>query len=213
MISFHVAVCCSFAALLGLTIYVGRLVQFCDKRSSFGILIDSRQRFSLNRLQVVIWTLLVLSTMLGLLFSELATSTNFSTSLSKITSIPPGILGLLGISAASTVVAGAVKENKNLTRTALIAAGADFRKQNRLPVSGACVTSASQIILEEEGASADKTISITKFQNLIFTLVLAVIYVAMTWQEGGYPEFDSQITWLIGVSHAGYVGGKVPNRV
>lgn len=34
-----------------------------------------------------------------------------------------------------------------------------------------------------------------------------------TWKAENYPQVDEQILWLLGISHASYVGGKVPNKV
>ena len=70
----------------------------------------------------------------------------------------------------------------------------------------------AQVVLEEEGARANKIVNVTKFQNFIFTLALAVVYVVLTWKARGYPTFDEQVIWLIGISHATYVAGKVPAK-
>ena len=59
---------------------------------------------------------------------------------------------------------------------------------------------------------AGKVISITKYQNFIFTLVILAYYVGAAIQAGGLPALPKEVVWLIGISHAGYVGGKVPNR-
>jgi hypothetical protein len=70
----------------------------------------------------------------------------------------------------------------------------------------------SQIWLEEEGDGADQVISITKYQNFIFTLVVIAFYIVAAWRLGGLPELPESIVWLIGISHAGYVGGKIPDK-
>ncbi len=69
----------------------------------------------------------------------------------------------------------------------------------------------AQLFLEEEGREADQVVSITKFQNFVFTLVVAFAYVVLTIKAQDYPVLPQQVLWLIGISHAGYVAGKVPN--
>ena len=37
-------------------------------------------------------------------------------------------------------------------------------------------------------------------------------YLVLAGKVGGFPALPESVVWLIGVSHAGYVGGKVPNK-
>ena len=69
----------------------------------------------------------------------------------------------------------------------------------------------AQIWMEEEGDLAEQVISITKFQNFVITLAIAGVYVAMTWIQNAMPDLPDNIVALIGISHAGYVGGKMPS--
>ncbi len=52
----------------------------------------------------------------------------------------------------------------------------------------------------------------TKFQNLVFTLFLGIAFLVMALEGRSFPEIPQEALWLLGVSHAGYVGGKMPNR-
>jgi hypothetical protein len=101
----------------------------------------------------------------------------------------------MGISAGSAVLATGVKGIKNLGK-----------------VSPTTSSNFSQIWLEEEGGNADKVVNITKFQNFIFTPVILGVYVTMTWQNGTLPPLPDNVVWLIGISHVGYVGGKIPDK-
>ena len=182
--------------------------------SPLGLLVDHRGRMSLNRFQIVLWTMLVMSTFLALLLMVLTgdagTSAQLAEQIKKVTAIPPTLLGLMGVSAASVTMAGAVKDSKNTQRSSLVAGsgptfgtgivGLKFRR------------SWMQMIFEEEGQDADKVISITKFQNLIITLSIAAVYVAAVLNTQTYPVFDEHTVYLIGISHAGYVGGKIPDK-
>jgi hypothetical protein len=200
--------------LLAFAAWAGKKSQF---NSFLGILIDVRERYSLNRFQLVMWTLLILSSFLGLLFGpflEWLTGTVTLTKalqegLPKAFNIGKELLGLLGISVTSATIAGAVKDNKNLTRPESISGGGRFAAASNAP---SVPPRLLQIILEEEGQGANKIISVSKFQNFIFTVALGVVYIALTATTGKYPVFDQQILWLIGISHAGYVGGKIPDK-
>src|SRR5262249_35289596 len=77
----------------------------------------------------------------------------------------------------------------------------------------------SQVFMQEEGAQIDQVIDVAKFQNFILTLALGITYVVLLWQlpKPGYPNLDlpqgqGNILWLLGISHAGYLGGKLPTK-
>lgn len=70
-----------------------------------GILIDSRGRFSLTHLQVVAWTILILSAFVATLIAS-----NFDVSKAKLST---DLLGLMGIAAGSAVLSTAVKAVKD----------------------------------------------------------------------------------------------------
>jgi len=189
----------SLLALLALARWVGRQTG----QGTLGILIDGRGRYSLTHFQVVLWTIVILSSVLGVLISQ-----GFNP---KAVQFPPELLGLMGISAGSGVLATGVKGSKDAPGSrANVARTGPFTLSN-----GTTTTIAArfaQIWLEEEGDQADKVISITKYQNFIFTLVILGFYVTAAWKSGGLPELPERIVWLIGISHAGYVGGKVPDK-
>jgi hypothetical protein len=177
------------------------------KRGLLGILIDDRGRYSLNHLQIVMWTMLILSTLIALFLS-----TGFS---DRAFSIPQTLVLLMGISATSAVTSGAIKSSKDVRKAAVQVDGL-------LPsaAGGPEKTPAhpAQVVLEEEGPLIDKVVDVTKFQNFIFTLVLGAVYVVLLFQPAngapGYPNFDAHpnLLWLLGVSHAGYLAGKLPDK-
>lgn len=131
--------------------------------------------------------------------------------------IPPVLLGLMGIVGVSTVTSGAVKAGKDTRMRGMI--DGDPARNFGMSLQRAATSNPEaytptlmQIITEDEGADASQIISVTKFQSLIFTLAIAVAYVVMTFKTATYPNFDSQLVYLIGISHAGYVGGKLPDK-
>jgi hypothetical protein len=170
----------------------------------FGILVDNRGRFSLNRFQLVCWTLAILSSFLGVFLAGSIAE--------GVPKLSPTLLGLMGISVGSALLSGTVKAAKDT-------AGAAIPRFSPPPKSGAPAASPVrrfwQILLEEEGPNADKIVSVTKFQNFIFTVALLVLYIVTVSNTNGValPTFDSEsVLWLLGISHAGYIGGKIPNR-
>lgn len=196
---FQICWLASFLVLLAVAIWIGRLTG----RGNLGILIDGRERYSLTHFQVVLWTIVILSSTLGVLISRGFDSTDFVLS--------PQLLGLIGISAGSAVLATGVKGAKDAPgSTARVARLGIFTLRD-----GATTTITprlAQIWLEEEGDQADKVVSITKYQNFIFTLVILCFYITVALKEGGLPTLPDNVVWLIGISHAGYVGGKVPDK-
>src|SRR5215217_3327844 len=73
-----------------------------------GFLIDSRNKMSLSRLQLILWTIVILPALLA------AAVFNFSTEVEDPLNItvPPEVWGLLGISAGSLVGSGIIKSGR-----------------------------------------------------------------------------------------------------
>jgi hypothetical protein len=189
----------SFSVLLVVAIAIG--LRATQKYT--GILIDGRGRYSLTHFQIVLWTIVILSSALGVLISTGFDTTHFVLS--------PQLLGLMGISAGSAVLAAGVKGTKDAPgSTANVARAGAFTLRNGKQTTIAA--GIAQIWLEEEGDQADKVVSITKYQNFIFTLVILCFYVTIALKKGGLPVLPDNVVWLIGISHAGYVGGKVPDK-
>ncbi|HEY3687785.1 MAG TPA: hypothetical protein VGL93_32410 [Streptosporangiaceae bacterium] len=171
-----------------------------------GILIDSRGRYSLAQFQLVVWTILLISLVSGVFWGRLAEGSTDPYSFS----VPPELVGVLGISLASTMMAGVVKASKDATYGDCVAASDRVRDLPRL----------SQIFMQEEGPLADRVVDVTKFQNFVITIVLVVGYAALSTtivQNAGaaahvvsVPGFSGAFITLLGISHAGYLAGKLP---
>jgi hypothetical protein len=200
-----------FVALLVLLLFAC-LAGKASGKGWLGILIDGRGRYSLNHLQIVLWTLLVLSTLVALFFY---TRPPLVVSLE----IPRTLLILMGISVGSAATSAAVKSGKEVrnaavqTKGILPAAAVSPGGDVFLPPRPA------QVVLQEEGPLIDQVVDVTKFQNLIFTLVIAGIYVTLLIDRAntgspGYPNLDMvpNLLWLLGLSHAGYLAGKLPDK-
>lgn len=167
----------------------------------FGILIDARGRYSLNRIQAVMWNLLILSTFLALVFSTW-----------KMPEIPVTLVGLLGISIGGGVMAGAVKAGKDQDPNAKIGKHGTDVKSDTGETTHTIQRRPMQMLMAEQGPNSDRIVDVGKFQMAVFTFAIGVIYISMTWSTESFPQFNSEALWLLGISHAGYVGAKIPNQ-
>jgi len=190
--------------LLLLAAWLGKQLH-TEFKSIFGILIDSRGRMSLNRFQIFMWTWFILSTFLAMLVVK---------GHEEAFAIEAHLVILMGISIASTTLGSAVKTNKNLSRRGYIKGfGLSFYQAYRKAEAFETTQPRfMQLFLEEEGEYADKVINISKYQNFIFTFVLGIAYIYLTMSLKTYPTFSEQMLWLIGISHSGYIGGKIPDK-
>ena len=188
----------SAAVLVTSAAWLGRTV----KQNILGILLDNRGRYSLSQFQIVLWTLVVLSLLSGVFFARVfggvATPLNIT--------IPNELLIVMGISVGSAATASAIKASKDLK---------DARIRTKdLPKF-------SQLYLAEEG-SGPETIDVTRFQNFWLTLIVIVAYVATAVayiaaqgtpaEITALPPFDPTLLGLLGISHAGYLAGKLPDQ-
>ena len=194
----------SFVALWGISavallVLAGLAGKASTHKSILGILIDNRGRFAMNRVQLVTWNILILSSFAAAFFMTF-----------KIPVMDNTLLALLGISVGSGATAGAVKSGKDVAKKDIARVGKKVTFSDGTDKE--FVRKFSQVFLEEEGGEADKVVSVTKFQNFIFTIVLAILYVVLAVKEGGMPTFSDQAIWLIGISHGGYIAGKIPDR-
>lgn len=89
------------AAVAVLVIAAG--VGLSKRKTIFGVLVDGRGKYSLSRLQILLWTALIIGGYFGIAFPKL-----------EFVDIPAEVLGLLGITLGSTVVSTAIKANQML---------------------------------------------------------------------------------------------------
>jgi len=190
-----------------LIVIAGAIGKVAPTNAYLGILIDSRGRYSLTHFQVVTWTMLILSSLCGVL---IATKLDW-----QQLRLEPELLGLMGISAGSGVLATAVKAVKDASGSARIARVGPkglTLSPGSTPATRDITAQLSQLWLLEEGDNADKVIDIAKFQNFVFTVIAVVFYVTLACKQGKVPELPDNVIWLIGISHAGYVTGKAPDK-
>lgn len=204
--NFHASWMACLLALVLLAAWAG----WATRRSAVGILIDTRGRYSLNHLQVVMWTLLILSAIAGLFLARLFAG---QTDLMAFT-IPQELLALMGISLGSGTLAGAAKSAKDVPgATARVArVGAFAMTTGAVRQINAHF---AQVFQEEQGDQADQVVDVTKFQNFILTFLAGAAFVVWTWKGttlSGLPALSKDLLWVLGISQAGYIGGKLPNK-
>ena len=196
-----------------------------------GLLIDSRNRMSLSRLQLLLWTVLVLSAFLTVAMfnireDPMADPLNIE--------VPAQVWGLLGISTTSFVTAATIKsqkknlevtkEAKDKTTAALEKVGENSNKL--ADPQGALVAyeqpenaSVSDLFKGDEVISA-AYFDLGKVQVFLFTLIVVFAYAAevgaMLYSMriiSALPELSTGIVALLGISHAGYLTAKaVPSN-
>ena len=196
-----------------------------------GLLIDSRNRMSLSRLQLLLWTVLVLSAFLTVAMfnireDPMADPLNIE--------VPAQVWGLLGISTTSFVTAATIKsqkknlevtrEAKDKTTAALENVGDNSNKL--ADPQGALVAyeqpenaSVSDLFKGDEVISA-AYFDLGKVQVFLFTLIVVFAYAAevgamlySTRVISALPELSTGIVALLGISHAGYLTAKaVPSN-
>jgi len=171
------------------------------QRNVLGILIDDRGRFSLSQFQMVLWTIIVLSLLIGVFIARVSVPGN-----PLNIDIPDELLIVMGISIGSAASATAIKAGKDMDSVSIIGRGKP---------------KFSQVFLEEEGKT--EAVSVTKFQNFWLTLILVAAYVvtaaravhaaSVATDPFPLPGFNDTFLILLGASHAGYLAGKLPKRV
>jgi hypothetical protein len=188
-----------------------------------GIFIDERNKISLSRFQLILWTLLLVS---ALLTAGLSNVIIGATSPLEI-EVPPSVWALLGIGSFTLVAAPAILQRKadnpaplrmaeirsNLASTDAIAA-------NGVGAVGEVVTKGSTAdarwrdIIRGDTNDADY-VDVSKVQQLAFTILLLTVYgtalfnllkpVALITK---FPPVDGGFVALLGLSHAAYLAYK-----
>lgn len=189
-----------------------------------GILIDARNKMSLSRLQLVAWSLVILSALLTAVFTNIALGWETPMAVT----IPSELWFLMGISTASMVaspaVLGAKRERpasaKLLHRTLEVLERQGYRR-GAVDVEGLVLTYVSpefsrwaDLFKGEEAGNA-AAVDLGKLQMFFFTFVLVLGYgaavAALFGREGpvtALPAVEDGMNILLGISHTGYLANK-----
>jgi hypothetical protein len=190
----------TIALMIGLI----RLSGYALNGKPSGVLIDNRNRISLSKLQAIAWTVVIVS---GLSTIGAARIIGIPASLS----IDGYLLALMGISAASLVATPAILSIKNEQVESRVGQGVGAARW-------------MDLFRGDDEANKDAP-DLSKIQQILVTLVVMAIYLFMlgnslhlgiifSGEKGErlvglrFPKLDQQLLWLIGISHAGYLGYK-----
>jgi len=134
-----------------------------------------RQPYSLSRTQMAWWFFLIV---LSYVFIWLVTGDRDS--------IPPSLLGLMGISAATALAASAI------------------------PTGGA--RRASQSWWRDLVADENGIVALDRLQIVVWTIVLSGIFLTSVIWDLTMPEFNTTLLALMGISSGTYIGFKLPHK-
>lgn len=168
----------------------------------WGVLIDDRNALSISRLQLVLWTLLVLSAYLAAVLTRLAAAAPDPLAVA----IPEPLWWLMGISTTSLVGTPLIRSAK-ATRGLVVAKATPGEARW------------TDLFKGEETGNADQP-DMGKIQMFYFTIIIVITYVLAVGRafQGGspldhLPPVDASMLALLGISHAGYLINKgVPHR-
>jgi len=191
-----------FVSALVLVVAAGWIGRRAPHGNALGILIDSRGRFSLSQFQIALWTIVLLSLLTGVFVARLLARIPQPLNIA----IPNELLIVMGISVGSTAAAGAVKAGKDIRNVSILS-----KDQPKF----------AQVYLTEEGTGKE-TVDITRFQNFWLTVIVVGAYVASVFtfigatktlgELASLPGFDKSLLTLLGISHAGYIAMKIPDK-
>jgi len=190
-----------------------------------GLLIDDRNKIGLSRLQVFLWTVVVLSGFFTAALSNLATGQTNPLSIA----IPGQLWLLMGISTTSLVGSPLIKstkkgkianeEEKNQTLKSLANQQGVGTVEDKVANHGQIVVNTSpehaqwSDMFKGEDTGDAAHLDMGKIQMLFFTLVLVLgyavalgtMFVGNAAKIGEFPALDQSIVALLGISHAGYL--------
>jgi len=191
-----------------------------------GLFIDDRNKISLSRFQMILWTVVVLSAYLtAALYNIRWDPTGNPLGIA----IPYELWILMGISTTSLIGSPLIKTTKKQRPAAdderqetLNLLKKEGVPENQVRTTGQLVLNAelqfarwSDMFKGEETGNAAH-LDLAKIQMFYFTIVLVITYAALigagfsveTGQVTALPSLDPSILALLGISHAGYLTHK-----
>ncbi len=218
----------SFASLLLALGLWGRSL----RSDVLGVLVDERNRISLSRFQIVLWTLILLPGLSTALLVNLARFLLAPDQLDGLAAEEPlsggpldividwTLVQLAAISVGSLVVAPMalrVKAQQPADEAPLgVTVAAGIAARDALEK-----VSLSDLFFGEENANKN-SLDITRLQMLVLTLILWSAYLVLLIGVlkdpaerfiASFPEFDQTTLALLLASHSGYLAGKVAPRL
>jgi hypothetical protein len=189
-----------------------------------GLLIDERNKMSLSRFQLVLWTVLILSAFLAIAVSRVREGMVADP---LAIAVPDDLWILLGISTASLVgspLIKSIKRRQHPDDRQLAQTMSQLREQGTDP---AALNSEGLLVVNRDPAAArwadmfrgDESgnaavLDLAKVQMFFFTIVVVIAYAAAlaaalaSGPVGEFPDVSQGIVALLAISHAGYLSAK-----
>jgi hypothetical protein len=163
-----------------------------------GLLIDDRHKMSLSRLQMVLWTVVILSGLLAIALANIGLGGPAPLAIV----VPTQVWLLLGISTTSLIGSPLLNSNK--------------RSAGQIDTNDSVHDAGVDDLFRGEEVSNQDTLDLARVQMFFFTLVLVLAYAVLlgsvfvksTGAISGLPDIDPSMTTLLGISHAGYLANK-----
>ncbi len=219
---------CCLLGLLALFILAGLRI----RGRVLGVLIDERNRYSLSRLQMSLWTLLVLATLYTVYIANIVRG-DATTAL--MVDLDYNLIALMGFNLASFVSAPMVlnrKAEQPANLGALAAASQQLLDSQNL---AAAPTAKGQVLVKSapqdarladlirgEDVTNAAIVDLPRLQMLLITLLVVFVYAAAVghslgaadWLLERLPKLHNTLLLLALISHSGYVVGKlIPSNI
>lgn len=192
-----------------------------------GVLIDSRNKISLSRLQMILWTVMILSGFLiAVLINLRRTENPLSITLDK------QLWALMGISTTSLVGSPLIKSSKkgekenraetNRSKAIMAEHGIETTNvmaQGKILVNATPEDARWTDIFKGEESGNGASLDLAKIQMFFFTLVTWSVYAISLGNHfmnnlgqnqwiSSFPDVNGSMVALLGISHAGYLANK-----
>jgi hypothetical protein len=178
-----------------------------------GILIDERNRMSLSRFQIVIWTLIILSAYFTVVAARISAGEDDPLAVA----IDPSLWALLGISSTSLVGTPLILDSKKKKQVKSYeqALFEDPNRQGLVAVNPQVIDGEfANIFQGDEVANRDK-VDMSKVQMFFFTIIIALSYVVAlfnmlrtTADPSSLPGLEPGLIALLTISHGTYLTNK-----
>ena len=146
---------------------------------------EGKSTFSLGRTQFGIWTVIVFCSFVYLMNKIEVTDIVFT----------QDVIVLLGISVGTTVISRSIDSN------------AKKQVLKNVESSDGC-SKGFLIDILSDGSG----ISVHRFQQVLFTLLLIYVFLVSLHEEVNFPDLDDQLLLLSGISSGGYLGIKMSEK-
>lgn len=190
----------------------------------WGVLIDDRNKISLSRLQMALWTILVLGSFFIIALGNIKVRATNPLAIA----IPETLWLLMGISTVSLIGSPLIKATHRTKQPDMAEEASTFNLLADQGVNAAKLDTRGLIVTNDSPAQASWSdlfrgeetgnaahLDLAKIQMFYFTLILVltygvalISYLARPGAIQGFPAFDPGMMAVIAISHAGYLASK-----